>query len=628
MNRQIVPALLLLFACGCVPAPSTGPSRTAGEVRYQQDVSGYTGSTDTQKIAGLSGLGSLLRAEAGYDISDIPPSTMKNVAAVRGDRKIAAPEKTRRIEAMMTPRPVDSSFVVSFAMPGIPDHAKIASATVELTVASIKEPCRLHYEKVGPGDTSKIVVVKPGDAVVKLDVKEIVLDALMREKALKVTVRTGRGGVWFYGVRHRELAKRPMLRLTLASPVDLAAADHRLPEAAAFVAKDAMTDAAKLAALLDARPRLKTVKLYPAADAMVGSRSDPKGTYPGHANVDTNFGTAMTLNVRDWYPGFDWRSFIRFDLAPLEGRRIHGAIMGLYTLNCPNSKAEKVKAYATADEFDAWEEDAITWRDQPRAGNHYHQAPIDHQMVGPKTDKSTLGRWYHWDLGGYVDDEMARGNKVASLVIKEEYTSSHSLPIFASREAGPAKSPYLLVVYEGGDVKAPAPAIERPARMIGRNARMILDFEGGPGCTAVDMKKAPLKVAETGATRGRSALQAAFTGDNGGIYITLPDAIDLTTHRWFCFDVTWNAKSTSGFGFAMVIEDPDSAGKWSRNYHNEKLGLVPGQNTIRISTDAIAMMNVDPKRAKKMHFYWTAAAGVKPKAAALSFDAFRLEIRK
>jgi len=619
MRAAAASTLMIVLVAGCVSPPDPPALKMADRVVFQQGVSGYTGASDRQRIDGLTGAGTVLRAEAGYDISDIPPETTKTIAKVRGDRS--------RMEAMVPARPVTTAFSIVFRMPGMPQEARITKATLELSLHNLKEPSMLHYESPAAGDFSRVFRVTPGDESVSLDVTDLVRTALRRRGPLSVKVRPGAGGAWFYGVRHRRIERRPRLTVEFAAPVAVGRR-HAPPEALKYVAKEVLSDPQKLDRFLKANTRIRAVKLLPAADAMVGSRGDPKGQYAGHAHVDTNFGSGLTLNVRDWYPGFDWRSFLKFDLGPLAGRRVHGAVLTLKTLNCPSSNAEKVKVYAVADEFDDWQEDAITWRNQPPVPCHYVFAGLDHQMVGPSKDKSTVGRWYHWEVSRYIEEELERGNRIASLCLKEEFTGSHSLPIFASREAGPGQSPCLIVLYEGAEVKPAPHAIARPDQPIARGARILLDFETPQGYEAAGMKKQPLKTAERGATSGRQALQATFEKGNAGIYITLAEAVDLTTHKWFCFDVTWHAESESGFGFAWLLEDPDSGGKWERNYHNEKLGLVPGRNTIRVPTKAIGYMNVDPKRAKRLHLYWTNAAGARPERAELSFDAFRLEGRE
>lgn len=142
-----------------------------------------------------------------------------------------------------------------------------------------------------------------------------------------------------------------------------------------------------------------TVTFTPQADAAV------KSAFPA-----TNFGTDTILRART---SPTVRSYLRFEVAGLNGAGVLGASLRLYTRS---SSSQVVKAKTVAS--DTWHETTIT----------YNTAPAVGVLLGSTPASFASGQWVTIDVSSYV-----RQAGVYSFVL----TTPNTNPVdFASRETG------------------------------------------------------------------------------------------------------------------------------------------------------------------------------------------------
>ena len=123
----------------------------------------------------------------------------------------------------------------------------------------------------------------------------------------------------------------------------------------------------------------------PAADAYVRS-----GTY-----VDTNFGTAVTLDVKYTNTTTTMRNaFLRFSMAGVAAT-VTSAKLRLYGHAATTAKATSV--YSVADI--TWGETTITWNNQPAMGG----TALATQTV------ATTDAYVEWDVTAYVQAQKTAG---------------------------------------------------------------------------------------------------------------------------------------------------------------------------------------------------------------------------
>lgn len=151
---------------------------------------------------------------------------------------------------------------------------------------------------------------------------------------------------------------------------------------------------------------------------------------------DSNYGSSSTLYLQS-YLDKDERIFLKFSLSSIPADMvITSAKVWLYNWDAAYSA---INAQAVSVSDDSWEEETLTWNNQPALGDVLSTTPLDSTVEGV---------WYSWDVTSFVASEYA-GDKVASIGIKAEVEDQSGLYKFDSKEYSDAsKHPYLEVTYE------------------------------------------------------------------------------------------------------------------------------------------------------------------------------------
>lgn len=125
--------------------------------------------------------------------------------------------------------------------------------------------------------------------------------------------------------------------------------------------------------------------------------------------------TSTSGNNRWTYLKFDTSTLAAVTSAKL---RLFGALSGT------TGSTVRTATYGSANT--TWAENTLTWNNKPASGS---TALAIVTMVN-----STAGRWYEWDVTGYLQQEKAAGRHLVTLVLKN--TSTSNVPdVFNSKEA-------------------------------------------------------------------------------------------------------------------------------------------------------------------------------------------------
>jgi 2',3'-cyclic-nucleotide 2'-phosphodiesterase / 3'-nucleotidase / 5'-nucleotidase len=180
--------------------------------------------------------------------------------------------------------------------------------------------------------------------------------------------------------------------------------------------------------------RAAVVDLVPSADTCV-----VKG------QLAVNNGTATSLFVASQSAGAyqDERVWLRFPLMAEvpPGATIRSAELRLYVFDADD--ADPLDASAHGCDDDAWQENTLTWANQPA----FHPVALATVTLAPAADRL----WYAWDVTAFVTNQWA-GDRTASLVVKAATEGADPWRSYKvnSREFGkPAFRPVLRVTYEG-----------------------------------------------------------------------------------------------------------------------------------------------------------------------------------
>jgi len=128
----------------------------------------------------------------------------------------------------------------------------------------------------------------------------------------------------------------------------------------------------------------------------------------------------------------DWRPFLKFDLASIQGTTITSAKL---RLNWWKADAQTLKVYSCAT--DTWTEETLTWALMPADGTQ--QASF--ALTG------TAG-WYEVTLTSYVNTEFA-GNKIVSMVIRDDTGGNGNnvnSQCYSKESGGATNQPQLVVI--------------------------------------------------------------------------------------------------------------------------------------------------------------------------------------
>jgi hypothetical protein len=156
----------------------------------------------------------------------------------------------------------------------------------------------------------------------------------------------------------------------------------------------------------------------PVADAYVKDGS----------TASTNFGTTAELQVQQGATGSNRETYLRFDLAGIVGTNniVRSRLRVFGRLNDTSGTNVGVGVYSVTST--TWAESgsgSITWNLKPAVNN---------PVLGTTTVTDNAGRWYEFDVSGYVQSEKNAGRSVISLALKSLAASSPFIN-FNSREA-------------------------------------------------------------------------------------------------------------------------------------------------------------------------------------------------
>jgi glucose/arabinose dehydrogenase len=141
------------------------------------------------------------------------------------------------------------------------------------------------------------------------------------------------------------------------------------------------------------------VSLRAVADAYV---------YDASGSVNTNFGSAAQLLVKNRFTGFNRESDLRFDLSSVSAASIGSVKLLLFgRLQSLEQSSVTFGVYGSSNV--AWGESAITWNTRPAATT---------AALASATVTGTTAKWYEVDVTNYVKQQKAAGATAVSFVLK------------------------------------------------------------------------------------------------------------------------------------------------------------------------------------------------------------------
>jgi len=150
-------------------------------------------------------------------------------------------------------------------------------------------------------------------------------------------------------------------------------------------------------------------------------------TFSESTNPDTNYGDDWRIGVSG-ISGYLRRGYLKFDLSSVpSGYQIIDTKLHLYNLY-PNVEGYEVVVYELDN--DNWDEDTLTWNNQPD-----HGAEI-HRVVMPEN-----GNWVTWDVTSWVDNQY-KGDGIVSVVLRIDASQE---TYFTSKDD--SEWPYLEITY-------------------------------------------------------------------------------------------------------------------------------------------------------------------------------------
>lgn len=175
---------------------------------------------------------------------------------------------------------------------------------------------------------------------------------------------------------------------------------------------------------------LVAVSLFCFNQAFADNLSPTDDAYTSSFRKDSNYGDYLVLDVGKLSAVTTYQGYIKFDLSSYSAG-VDSAY--LYLFQNFAAKASDISVYSTSN---LWDEDSITWNNQPSAAG---------TPVTLSVDKGT--GWYYWDVTSLA--QSAAGDSFSLALL-----SSGSVHMFDSTEALLLK-PYLSVT--GTATTAPEP---------------------------------------------------------------------------------------------------------------------------------------------------------------------------
>ncbi|MFL5731523.1 MAG: PQQ-dependent sugar dehydrogenase [Cytophagaceae bacterium] len=224
----------------------------------------------------------------------------------------------------------------------------------------------------------------------------------------------------------------------------------------------------------------------------------------------TKLVSKLTATAND---GFNRESYLTFNTASVTGSvasarvKVFGSVNGA-DLNMPAT------IYPVSNT--AWTEGAITWNNKPVSG-----AAIVSTVITDAT-----GRYYSWDVSGYVQAERAAGRNMVSFVLKST-TATASFIQFNSKETG-ANPPQIELVST-----APAPTAPQittqPASQTVTQGQAVSFSVSASGMAPLSYQWQKDGVNITGATASVYSISSATASDAGQYKVTVSNTAGSST---------------------------------------------------------------------------------------------------
>lgn len=166
---------------------------------------------------------------------------------------------------------------------------------------------------------------------------------------------------------------------------------------------------------------ISDIKIY----EQVSSVESSEDTYARDGiSANTNYGSEMTLRVKDVnYTNYRRRSFIKFPVSSLVGASSVDLVLHVNALGTEGPDDFLVEIHQCA--VDSWDEDTLTWSNQPSAGT---------LITSLELTSADVGNSVVIDVSSYVASE-ASGDGVASFILVQPNDTDRLIE-FSSWESG------------------------------------------------------------------------------------------------------------------------------------------------------------------------------------------------
>jgi myo-inositol-hexaphosphate 3-phosphohydrolase len=217
------------------------------------------------------------------------------------------------------------------------------------------------------------------------------------------------------------------------------------------------------------------------------------------SNPNSSYGAVTPLRVRSATADPAYRTYLKFDVADLNGGTVLGATLRLY---CDDESVDGGMVHAVANDYTVtaapWLESGLTWNNAPPLAG----AALDLKGAVP------LGTWVEFDVGAAVPGEGVYSFGMAS--------NSANIAGYSSKEG--AHPPELVL-----DLQiAPPPAIESFAPTSGiTGTEVTVTGSGFAAVRAVDFNGVPADFMIDSDARLRAIVPAGAS--TGRIHVTSPD---------------------------------------------------------------------------------------------------------
>jgi uncharacterized protein YjbI with pentapeptide repeats len=149
------------------------------------------------------------------------------------------------------------------------------------------------------------------------------------------------------------------------------------------------------------------------------------------ANASINYGTATTLEVKNWTQSGNTRhSHLTFGAMTALPANTASVKIRLYGAAVASSKAVSIYAVSTT----TWTESGLTYGNAPAAGTKLATVTV-----------TTTNQWYDFDITSYALAEKAAGRATVSFVLKSDTVSNDSPVSFYSKQNSSSNKPYIVV---------------------------------------------------------------------------------------------------------------------------------------------------------------------------------------